>query len=178
MLGSNVEEISEQTHGKETEPTVRGRGKGKKDKSHDAIANMEARLANMELAMADTREGLDLIEQGMEKGLDDLREQIQDLREGLLGSQVHPMSHKEFMSFQDKVINMFASMESRVEALVARMEARDQEIRQELAIYKTAVSARVMATLEAPRVEVPKPHTFSSKRDAKALDNFLWHMEH
>ena len=35
-----------------------------------------------------------------------------------------------------------------------------------------------MATHEAPRVEVPKPHTFSGKRDAKELDNFLWHMEH
>ncbi|RVW92708.1 Retrovirus-related Pol polyprotein from transposon 297 [Vitis vinifera] len=35
-----------------------------------------------------------------------------------------------------------------------------------------------MATHEAPRVEVPKPHTFSGKKDAKELDNFLWHMEH
>ncbi|RVW87492.1 hypothetical protein CK203_036260 [Vitis vinifera] len=34
-----------------------------------------------------------------------------------------------------------------------------------------------MATHEAPRVEVPKPHTFNGKRDAKKLDNFLWHME-
>ena len=34
-----------------------------------------------------------------------------------------------------------------------------------------------MATHEAPRVEVPKPHTFNGKRDAKELDNFLWHME-
>ncbi|RVW46130.1 hypothetical protein CK203_076183 [Vitis vinifera] len=81
------------------------------------------------------------------------------------------------MSFQDKVMTMFASVESMMEALAARMNARDQEIRQELAIYKTAVSARVMATHEAPRVEVPKPHTFSGKRDAKELDNFLWHME-
>ncbi|RVW76416.1 hypothetical protein CK203_056599 [Vitis vinifera] len=83
-----------------------------KDKSPDAITNMEARLAKVELAMADTREGVDLIEQGMEKGLEDLREQIQDLREGVLGS-----------------------------------------------------------------VEVPKPHRFNGKRDAKKLDNFLWHME-
>ncbi|RVW19206.1 hypothetical protein VitviT2T_030342 [Vitis vinifera] len=81
------------------------------------------------------------------------------------------------MSFQDKVMSMFASVESRMEALTARVEARDQEIRQELAIYKTAVSAWVMATQEASRVEVPKPHGFSGKRDAKELDNFLWHME-
>ena len=46
-----------------------------------------------------------------------------------------------------------------------------------MAIYKTAMSARVMATNEAARVEVPKPHMFSGKRDAKELVNFLWHME-
>ena len=39
------------------------------------------------------------------------------------------------------------------------------------------MSARVMATHEAPRVEMPKPHTFSGKRDAKELDNFLGHMK-
>ena len=60
MSGPNVKEISKQTHRRETEPAARGRGK--KDKSRDAIANMEARLAKVELAMADTREGLDLIE--------------------------------------------------------------------------------------------------------------------
>ncbi|RVW89573.1 hypothetical protein CK203_043559 [Vitis vinifera] len=102
---------------------------------------MDARLAKMELAMANTRVGVDLIEQGMEKGLEDLREQIQDLCERVLGSQVQPVLHKEFMSFLDKVMT------------------------------------QVMATHEAPRVEVPKPHTFSGKRDAKELDNFLWHME-
>nr|CAN80201.1 hypothetical protein VITISV_038543 [Vitis vinifera] len=175
MSGSNVEETSEQTRGRETEPTARGRGR--KDKSRDAVANMEARLAKVELAMADTREGLDLIEQGMEKGLEDLREQIQDLRERVLVSQVQPVSHEEFVSFQGKVLSMLASMESRIEALATRMESRDQEVRQELAIYKAAVSARVMATQEASRVEVPKPHRFSGKRDAKELDNFLWHME-
>ena len=127
MSGSNVEETSEQTRGREVEPTARGRGRGKKDTSRDVVANMEARLTKVELAMADTREGVDLIEQGMEKGLEDLREQIQDLLEGVLVSQVQPVSHEEFMSFQDKVMSMFASVESRMEALAVHMEARDQE---------------------------------------------------
>ena len=43
MSDSNVEETSEQTRGREMEHTARGRGR--KDKSHDALANMEARLA-------------------------------------------------------------------------------------------------------------------------------------
>ncbi|RVW53885.1 hypothetical protein CK203_101199 [Vitis vinifera] len=86
MSSSNMEETSEKTRGREIEPTVGG--KDRKDKSRDAIANMEARLVKVELAMADTQEWVDLIEQGMKKGLEDLREQIQDLHEGMLGSQV------------------------------------------------------------------------------------------
>ena len=72
-----------------------------------------------------------------------------------------------------KVLDMLASLESRVEVLTKH----EEKLRQYVAIYKIALSARVMATHEAPRVEVPKPHTFTGKRDAKELDNYLWHME-
>ena len=69
-----MDETSEQTLRRETKPVAQG--KGRKDKSHDALANMEARLVEVELAMANTQEGVDLIEQGMQKDLKDLREQI------------------------------------------------------------------------------------------------------
>ena len=123
--------------------------------------------------MGDTKEGMDLLEQSMEKSVEDLKVQIQDLQEGMESLSVHTVTHKEFMTFQDKVLSMLASLESRVEVLTKH----EEELRQEVVIYKTTLSARVMATHEAPRVEVPKPHTFSGKRDAKDLDNFLWHME-
>ena len=61
MLGSNVEDASEQTYGREAKLATRGNGE--KDKSRDVVANMEARLAKVELAMVDTWEGLDLIKQ-------------------------------------------------------------------------------------------------------------------
>ena len=85
------------------------------------------------------------------------------------GSSVLFVLHEEFM----KVLNMLASLKSRVEALTKQ----EEELRQEVAIYKKTLLAWVMATHEAPRVEVPKPYTFSGKRDAKELDNYLWHME-
>ena len=123
---------------------------------------------------------MDLIEQGMKKGIKDLREQIQDKRcsfrsnKGVLGLQVPVVSHKDFVSFKDKVMSMLANMESSVEALVTRMETlvthmktRDQEVRQKLVIYKTAMSTWVMATHEAPRVEIPKPRVFGGKKDPK-----------
>ena len=123
--------------------------------------------------MVDTKEGMDLLDQSMEKAVEDLKVQIPDLQERMQSSSVHAVSHEEFVTFQDKVLSMLASLESRVEVLTKH----EEELRQEMAIYKTALSARVMATHEAPKVEVTKPHTFIGQRDAKELDNFLWHME-
>ena len=146
--------------------------RGTKHKSRDAISSFEGRIFKLELGVADTKEGMDLLEQNMEKALEDLKVQIQDIQEGMQGSLVHVVLHEEFMTFQDKVLSVLASLESRVEVLTKN----EEELRQEVAIYKSAPSTRVMATHEAPRVEVPKPHTFSGKRDSKELDNFLWNI--
>ena len=169
MAGSHVEEGGEQVRGKDSRPSTRGR----KDKSCYAISSLEGRFVRLELGVADTKEGMDLLDQSMEKAVEDLKVQIQDLQEGIQSSSVHAVSHKEFVTFQDRVLSMLSSLKSRVEVLTKH----EEELRQEVAIYKITLSARVMATHEAPRVEVPKPHTFSGQWDAKELDNFLWNME-
>ena len=168
MANSQTEDAFEQVRGRDVD-LVALKGRGKKDKSRDPIASLEGRVTRLEVAMADTKEGVDHIEQSMEKAVEDLKVQIQNLQEGMQGSPVPVVSHEEFM----KVVDMLSNLEIRVEVLTKH----EEELRQEVAIYKTAMSAQVMATHEAPRVEVPKPHSFSGNRDAKELDNYLWHME-
>ena len=165
MAGSHVEEGGEQVRGKDSSPSTRGR----KDKSCDAISSLEGRFIRLELGVADTKKGMDLLEQSMEKVVEDLKVQIQDLQEGMQSSSIHVVSHEEFVIFQDRVLSMLASLESRVEVLTKH----EEKLRQEVAIYKTALSARVMATHEAPRVEVPKPHTFSGKQDSMVVAESL-----
>ena len=165
MADSHVEEGGKQVRGKDSGPSTRGR----KDKSRDAISSLKGRFARLELGVADTEKGMDFLEQSMEKAVEDLKVQIQDLQEGMQSSSIHAVSHEEFMTFQDRVLSMLASLESRVEVLTKHKE----KLRQEVAIYKTALSARVMATHEAPRVEVPKPHTFSGQQDVMAVAESL-----
>ena len=165
MAGSHVKEGGEQVRGKDSGPSTRGR----KDKSRDAISSLKGRFVRLELGVADTKEGMDFLEQSMEKAVEDLKVQIQDLQEGMQSSSIHAVSHEEFVTFQDRVLSMLTSLESRVEILTKH----EEKLRQEVAIYKTALSARVMATHEAPRVEVPKPHTFSGKQDAMAVAETL-----
>ena len=90
MAGSLAEKICEQVWGRYLDPLAKGRGK--KDKSRDAITSLDGRIAKLELAMVDTKEGLDLLEQSNEKGMEDLRGQIQDLQEGMQGSPVPMVS--------------------------------------------------------------------------------------
>ena len=165
MAGSHVEEGGKQVRGKDSGPSTRGR----KDKSRDAISSLEGRFVRLELGVADTKEGMDPLEQSMEKVVEDLKVQIQDLQEGMQSSSIHAVSHEEFVTFQDRVLSMFASLESRVEVLTKH----EEKLRQEVAIYKTALLARVIATHEAPRVEVPKPHMFSGKQDVMAIAESL-----
>ena len=165
MAGSHVEEGGKQVRGKDSGSSTRGR----KDKSRDAISSLEGRSVRLVLGVADTKEGMDLLEQSMEKVVEDLKVQIQDLQEGMQSSSIHAVSHEEFMTFQDRVLSMLAILESRVEVLTKH----EEKLRQEMAIYKIALSAQVMATHEAPRVEVPKPHTFSGKQDAMAVAESL-----
>ena len=165
MAGSHVEEGGEQVRGKDSGPSTRGR----KDKSRDAISSLEGRFVRLELGVADTKKGMDFLEQSKEKAVEDLKVQIQDLQEGMPRSSIHVVSHEGFVTFQDRVLSMLASLESRVEVLTKH----EEKLRQEVAIYKTALSARFMATHEAPRVEVPKPHTFSGKQDAMAVTESL-----
>ena len=150
MMASSQEGIIEQVRGRDVDPFA-PKGRGKKDKSRDPMVSLEGRVTRLEVAMADTKEGVDHMEQSMEKVV----VQIQDLQEGMQGSPVPMVSHEELM----KVIDMLSSLESRVEALTKH----EEELRQEVAIYKTALFAQVMATHEAPRVEVRKPHTFSGQ---------------
>ena len=165
MAGSHVEEGGEQVRGKDSGPSTRGR----KDKSRDAISSLKGRFVRLELGVADTKEGMDLLEQSMEKAVEDLKVHIQDLQEGMQSSLIHAVSHEEFVTFQDRVLSMFANLESRVEVLTKH----EEKLRQEVAIYKTTLSARVMATHKALRVEVPKPHMFSGKQDAMAVAESL-----
>ena len=161
MAGSHVEKGGEQVRGKDSSPSTLDR----KDKSRVAISSLKGRFVRLELGVADAKEGMDLLEQSMEKAMEDLKVQIQDLQEGMQSSSIHAMSHEEFVTFQDRVLSMLASLESRVEVLTKQKE----KLRQEVAIYNTALSAQVMATHEELRVEVPKPHTFSGKQDAMAV---------
>ena len=160
MVGSHVQDVSEQDWGKDPSPLTRGR----KDKSCADIYSFEGRIAKLELGVSDTKGDVDLLEQRIEEVMGNMRGQIEDLQEAMQSSPVHAVSHEEFMDFQDKVLIVLPRLESRVDALIRHVEAWDEQMRQKLAICKVAVSSRVMATHEG----LEDSHTTSGEEEVSS----------
>ncbi|KAK2999667.1 LOW QUALITY PROTEIN: hypothetical protein RJ639_024572, partial [Escallonia herrerae] len=69
-------------------------------------------------------------------------------------------------------MELFANLQEQLDVVKVSVE----ETRQETAMCKRAIVGGAVVT-HSPRVDAPKPKDFGGKRDAKELDNFIWHME-
>ncbi|KAK3031419.1 hypothetical protein RJ639_036160 [Escallonia herrerae] len=69
-------------------------------------------------------------------------------------------------------MELFNSLQEQLDVVKVGVE----EISQDAAMCKKAIAGGAVVTL-SPRVDTPKPKEFGGKRDAKELDNYIWHME-
>ncbi|KAL5808962.1 hypothetical protein ACOSQ3_029653 [Xanthoceras sorbifolium] len=164
MAGVEEVVVQEPSRGRDANPS-----KSRKDKSRDAASILESRLARIELAIADSRERLDVLEQCVERDIGDLKERIEDLRGDMqFGSTSGREAQEGNEIFQTR-------LENTVMGKLAEFETLLEDMRDDWALCKRAVSGG--AFQGAPKKEIPKPKEFDGKRDAKEVDNFIWHME-
>ncbi|KAF3443406.1 hypothetical protein FNV43_RR13088 [Rhamnella rubrinervis] len=76
-------------------------------------------------------------------------------------------------AFQAMVLETLSFMQAQMDELKHGLE----KTRADWALCKRAATSGAITTQHAPRMDVPKPKEFSGKRDAKELENFIWHME-
>ena len=136
------------------------KSKRSKDKSVDIVAAMEARLTRVELAMADTQERVDVLE-GCEE---ELKGRVDEHDLSLRNTTAQPQG--ELDAFKAQVLEMMANLQACVD-----------EVRAEVTLCKKAIIGGATTSREAPKVDVPKPMSYDGQRDAREVDNFLWHME-
>ncbi|KAL5809703.1 hypothetical protein ACOSQ3_030394 [Xanthoceras sorbifolium] len=163
---ARVEEVvvQEPSRGRNANPS-----KSRKDKSRDAASILESRLASIELAIANLRERLDVLKQCIERDVGDLRERIEDLR----GSMLSVNTSRQEAQEGNEIFQ--ARLENTVMGKLTEFETRLKDMRKNWALCKRAISSG--AFQGAPKKEIPKPKEFDGKRDAKEVDNFIWHME-
>ncbi|GMQ12089.1 hypothetical protein CsSME_00054546 [Camellia sinensis var. sinensis] len=165
---------TEENRGREAAANL---GKKAKDKSRDILSAMETRVVKVEFAVADVKERLDRLEQGMDQldgkvecQVDELLESVRDTIRGN-----HESHKQESYDFEERILKAISQLQDQVHELKEGLE----ETRADWAMCKRAVASGGVATNAGftPRLEAPKPKEFDGKRDAKELDDYIWHLE-
>ncbi|KAK3027658.1 hypothetical protein RJ639_040621 [Escallonia herrerae] len=149
--------------GRDPLPPIGGKKGGRgQSKSRDTIVSLDERTCVLEETMGDVKDCLGYVEQNLQTLEDHVLEELESLKKAVMGQDE---LHTRFME-------LFANLQEQLDVVKVGVE----ETRQETAMCKRAIAGGAVVT-HSPRVDAPKPKEFGGKRDAKELDNFIWHME-
>ncbi|KAK3024703.1 hypothetical protein RJ639_042925 [Escallonia herrerae] len=112
--------------------------------------------------MGDVKDRLGYVEQNLQTLEDHVLEELESLKKAVMGQD----------ELCTRFMELFANLQEQLDVVKVGVE----ETRQETAMCKRAIAGGAVIT-HSPRVDAPKPKEFGGKRDAKELDNFIWHME-
>ncbi|KAK3030588.1 hypothetical protein RJ639_039674 [Escallonia herrerae] len=143
-------------------PTGGKKGGRGQSKSSDALALLDGRTGHLEIAMGDVKDHVGMVEQNLQTLEDHVLEELESLKRAV-GAQDE---------LRERFTELFNSLQEQLDVVKVGME----EIRQDAAMCKRAIAGGAVVT-PGPRVDMPKPKEFRGKRDAKELDNYIWHME-
>ncbi|KAK2998470.1 hypothetical protein RJ639_023244, partial [Escallonia herrerae] len=149
--------------GRDPLPPIGGKKGGRgQSKSRDTIVSLDERTCVLEETMGDVKDRLGYVEQNLQTLEDHVLEELESLKKAVMGQD----------ELRTRFMELFANLQEQLDVVKVGVE----ETRQETAMCKRAIAGGAVVT-HSPRVDAPKPKEFGGKRDAKELDNFIWHME-
>ncbi|GJV02082.1 putative retrotransposon gag domain, aspartic peptidase domain protein [Tanacetum coccineum] len=143
----------------------------KRGTSKDVVASLDQRVAGVETSMSDLKtqvEGLEGLDSDFASMREDFREALDTLN-GDLKRELHDL-RDSFMGKITKIREEFGEEVSTLHQLVENLQA-------DVALCKRSLASGGGNTNHGLKIDVPKPSPFVGKREARAVDDFLWEME-
>ncbi|KAK3004272.1 hypothetical protein RJ639_019144 [Escallonia herrerae] len=149
--------------GRDPLPPAGGKKGGRgQSKSRDAITSLDVCTCVLEETMGDVKDSLGFIEQNLQTLEDHVLEELKSLKKAVTGQD----------ELRTRFMELFTNLQEQLDVVKVGVE----ETMQETAMCKRAIAGRAVVT-PGPKMDAPKLKEFGGKRDAKELENFIWHME-
>ncbi|GJS12737.1 putative retrotransposon gag domain, aspartic peptidase domain protein [Tanacetum coccineum] len=139
--------------------------------SKDIVASLDQRVAGVETSMSDLKTQVEGLE-GLDSDFASMREDFQvalNTLSGNLKRELHDL-RDSFMGEITKIREEFREEVSTLHQLVENLQA-------DVAMCKQSLASGSDNTNHGLKINVPKPSLFVGKREARAVDDFLWEME-
>ncbi|GJS64506.1 putative retrotransposon gag domain, aspartic peptidase domain protein [Tanacetum coccineum] len=143
----------------------------KRGTSKDVVASLDQRVAGVETSMAELKnqvKGLEGLDSDFTSMREDFRVALNTLS-GDLKREIHDL-RDSFMGEITKILEEFGEEVSTLHQVIEDLQA-------DMALCKRSLASGGGNTSHGPKIDVPKPSPFVGKREARAVDDFLWETE-
>nr|GEX80310.1 hypothetical protein [Tanacetum cinerariifolium] len=143
----------------------------KRGTSKDVMASLDKRVAGVVTSIAELKnqvEGLEGLGSDFESMMEDFRVALNTFS-GDLKREIHDLRD----SFMGEITNIREEFEEEVFTLHQTIE----DLQADVALCKRSLASGGGNANHGPKLDVPKPSPFVRKREARAVDAFLWEME-
>ncbi|GJV83150.1 putative retrotransposon gag domain, aspartic peptidase domain protein [Tanacetum coccineum] len=147
----------------------------KRGTSKDVVASLDQRVAGVETSMSDLNTQVEGLE-GLDSDFASMREDFRVALNALAGDlkrEIHDL-RDSFMGEITKIREEFGEEVSTLHQTIEDLQA-DMALCKRLC--KRSLASGGGNTNHGPKIDVPKPSPFVGKREASAVDDFLWEME-
>ncbi|GKA79133.1 putative reverse transcriptase domain-containing protein [Tanacetum coccineum] len=144
----------------------------KRGTSKDVVASLDKRVAGVETSMAELKTKVEGLE-GLDSDFTSIREDFRVALNTLSGYLMH-----EIRGIRDMFMDEIAKIRKEFGEEVSTLHQTIEDLQADVALCKWSLASGGGNTNYRPKLDVPKPSLFVEKREARAVDDFLWEMEH
>nr|GEY61369.1 putative retrotransposon Gag domain, nucleotide-binding alpha-beta plait domain protein [Tanacetum cinerariifolium] len=139
--------------------------------SKDIVASLDKRVAGVKTSMAELKNQVEGLE-GLGSDFESMREDFRvafNILSGDLKREIHDL--------KDSFMGEIAKIREEFREEVFTLHQTFEDLQADVALCKRSSASGGGNANHGPKLDVPKPLLFVGKREARAVDDFLWEME-
>ncbi|GJW79944.1 putative nucleotidyltransferase, ribonuclease H [Tanacetum coccineum] len=137
----------------------------------DENRGRDDRVAGVETSMSDLKTQVEGLE-GLDSDFTSMREDFRVALNALAGDLKH-----EIHDLRDSFMCEITKIREKFGEEVSTLHQTIEDLQADVALCKRSLASGGNNTNHGPKIDVPKPSPFVGKREARAVDDFLWEME-
>ncbi|GJW42912.1 hypothetical protein Tco_0071711 [Tanacetum coccineum] len=143
----------------------------KRGTSKDVVASLDQRVAGVETSMAELKNQVEGLE-GLDSDFASMREDFREALNTLSGDL-----KRKLYDLRDSFMGEITKIREEFREEVSTLHQTIENLQADVAMCKRPLASSGSNTNHGPKIGVPKPSPFVGKREARAVDDFLWEME-
>ncbi|GJT45454.1 hypothetical protein Tco_0954169 [Tanacetum coccineum] len=143
----------------------------KRGTSKDVVASLDKRVTGVETSMTELKTQVEGLE-GLDSDFMSMREDFRMAPNTLSGDW-----KREIHDLRDLFMGKISKIREEFGEEVSTLHQTIEELQADVALCKRSLASGGGNPNHGPKLDVPKPSPFVGKREARAIDDFLWEME-